>query len=129
MAEVVVVGLRELQRDLKRLEPETAKLLRTDIKVMAARIAGEARGNAVTRTGAYARSIRPYATMKGASVGSRLPQAGVLHFGGTIAPRGVPIEFAARPIISDALDRNTDRLVNEMADAVELAAHRTGWHA
>jgi phage gpG-like protein len=66
-------------------------------------------------------------TARGASVGSRLPQAGVLHFGGTIRPRGVPIAFPARPVISEAVDRNTDRIVNELGDAVEQAARRTGW--
>jgi phage gpG-like protein len=129
MAETVYVeGLREFRRDLKRLEPETAKLLRADLKVVGVRIAAEARSQAVQRTGAYARSIRPYVTARGVSVGSRLPQAGVLHFGGTIRPRGVPITFPARPVVSEAVDRNTDRLVNEIGDAVEQAARRTGWH-
>jgi hypothetical protein len=66
-------------------------------------------------------------TTRGVSVGSRLPQAGVLHFGGTIRPRGVPITFPARPVISEALDSKTDRLVNEIGDALEQAAHRAGW--
>jgi hypothetical protein len=125
---VHVDGLRELQRDLKRLEPETAKLLRADIKAVVGRVAAEARMAAVQRTGAYAASIRPYVTARGASVGSRLPQAGVLHFGGTIRPRGVPIVFPARPVVSEAVDRNTDRIVDGVGDAVETAALRTGWH-
>jgi hypothetical protein len=43
---VRVEGLRELNRDLKRLEPETAKLLRTDIRAIAERVAIEARATA-----------------------------------------------------------------------------------
>jgi phage gpG-like protein len=129
MAELVPVeGLREFHRDLKRLEPEAAKLFRADLRAIGVRVAGEARSQAVQRTGAYARSIRPRVTVRGVSVGSRLPQAGVLHFGGTIRPRGVPILFPARPVISEAVDRNTDRLVNDLGDAVEQAALRTGWH-
>lgn len=129
MAEQVYVqGLREFRRDLKRLEPETAKLLRADIRAIAVRVAAEAQANAVRRTGTYARSIRPSVTARGASIGSRLPQAGVLHWGGTISPRGVPIVFPARPVISEAVDRNTDRLVHELGDAVETAALRVGWH-
>jgi hypothetical protein len=27
----------------------------------------------------------------------------------------------------EAVDRNTDRLVNEIGDALEQAAHRAGW--
>jgi phage gpG-like protein len=125
---VRVEGLRELNRDLKRLEPETAKLLRTDIRAIAERVAIEARATAPRRTGTYARSIRTYVTQRGANIGSTLPQAGVLHFGGTIRPRGVPIVFPARPVISQAVDRNADRLVDEMGDAVEQAALRVGWH-
>lgn len=129
MADLVrVEGLREFQRDLKRLEPETAKLLRADIRAVGGRVAAEAQAAAPRRSGAYARSIRPYVTVRGVSVGSRLPYAGVVHWGGTISPRGVPIVFPARPVISEAVDRNTDRLVNELGDAVEQAARRTGWH-
>jgi hypothetical protein len=126
--EIRVEGLREFQRDLKRLEPETAKLLRADIRATAARVAVEARANAPRLTGRYAKSIRPYVTAKGVSIGSRVPYAGIVHWGGTIQPRGVPITFPARPVISDAVDHNADRLINELGDAVETAAHRTGWH-
>src|ERR1044072_7305494 len=95
--EIRVQGLREFQRDLRKLEPETAKLLRADIKAVAERVAVEARSHAVRRTGRYAASIRPYVTARGASIGSRLPQAGVLHWGGTIRPRGGPATVPAPP--------------------------------
>ena len=125
---VHVEGLREFRSDLKKLQPEVGKELRADIKVAAAKIAAEAASVAPRRTGAYARSIRPYVTARGASVGSTLPQAGVLHWGGTIQPRGVPITIEARPVISTALDRQSDRLVDELGDAVERAARKAGWH-
>lgn len=125
---VRIEGLREFHRDLKKLEPEVAKDLRKDIKAAAKRVATQAAAAAPSVTGKYAKSIRPYVTVRGASVGSRLPQAGVLHFGGTIRPRGVPIVFPARPVVSDALDKQTDRLIDEFGDAVENAARRAGWH-
>jgi hypothetical protein len=121
-------GFREFRRDLRKLEPEVDKRFRADLKGIGARIAAEARSAAPTRTGAYARSIRPYVTAKGITVGSRLPQAGVLHWGGTIRPRGVDITIRARPVISEAVDRNTDRIVDSMGDAVEDAARNAGWH-
>lgn len=124
---VRIEGLRELQRSFKRLQPEVEKELRKDIKAAAGKVAVAAQAGAVRRTGAYARSIRPYVTARGVSVGSRLPQAGVLHWGGTIRPRGVPITFRARPVVSEALDRQTDRLVEDLGDAVEKAARATGW--
>jgi phage gpG-like protein len=124
---VHVEGLREFRRDLRKLEPETAKEFRKDLKAAGEKVAAEARGRAVKRSGAYARSIRPYVSAKGVSVGSRLPYAGVLHYGGTIRPRGVPITFRARPVISEAVDRMTDRIVDDLGDAVERAARKTGW--
>lgn len=130
MADAVrLEGFKEFRRDLKRLEPEVEKELRKDIKVIATGIAGQAAGAAQSFavTGKYAKSIRAYVTAKGASVGSRLSQAGVLHFGGTIEPRGVPITIKARPVISDALDKRANRIVEDFGDAIEDAARRTGW--
>ena len=124
----VAAGFKEFRRDLKRLQPEAEKALRKDIKAAAGKVALAAQATAPRVTGAYAKSIRPYVTARGASVGSRLPQAGVLHFGGTIRPRGVPITFPARPVISLALDRQTDRIVDDLGDAIEQAARRVGWH-
>ena len=121
-------GFREFRRDLKKLEPAVDKQLRKDLAVVAARVATEAKAGAPRRTGKYAGSIRPYVTTKGVSIGSRLPQAGVLHFGGTIKPRGVPITIIARPVVSAAVDRNTDRIVDGMGDAIEQAARNAGWH-
>lgn len=120
-------GFKEFKRDLKKLEPEAAKELQKDIKAAAGKVAAAAASTAPRVSGKYARSIRPYVTAKGASVGSRLPQAGVLHFGGTIEPRGVPIKFPARPVVSDALDRQTNQIINDMGDAVDRAAKRAGW--
>jgi hypothetical protein len=122
-------GFREFRRDLKKLEPAVEKELRQDLKAAAGRVAaaGQAGARSFSRTGAYARSIRPYVTAKGVSVGSRLPQAGVLHFGGTIRPRGVPITFKPRPVVSEALDRQTNEIVDAFGDAVERAARKAGW--
>jgi phage gpG-like protein len=90
-------------------------------------VAADAASNAPRRSGAYARSIKPYVTAKGASVGSRLPYAGVVHWGGTIRPRGVPIKFEPHPVISDALDRRTNEIVDDLGDAVDRApAKRAG---
>lgn len=127
---VVVEGLKEFRRDLKRLEPEADKELRKDIKKVAAgvAVAASAGAQSFAKTGAFARSIRPYVSGTKAQIGSRLPQAGVVHFGGTIRPRGVPIVFKPRPVISIVVDRETDRIVDGMGDAIEQAARRVGWH-
>lgn len=124
---VRIDGLRDLDRSLKRLQPEVQREFRKEERAIGKRLAVEAQARAVKGTGAYARSLRPFVTAKGVSVGSTLPQAGVLHFGGTIRPRGVPITFKPRPVVSDALDRRTNEIVDALGDAVDTAARKVGW--
>jgi hypothetical protein len=121
-------GFKEFKRDLKKLQPAVEKEFRKDIATAAKKVAAEAASRAPSVSGTYARSIKPYVTARGVSIGSRLPQAGVLHFGGTIRPRGVPITFKPRPVVSDALDRRTDEIVDALGDAVDTAARKAGWH-
>jgi hypothetical protein len=125
---VRVEGLREFRRDLRKLSPEVNRELTRELKTVAEPIAAEARALAPKRTGRYAASIRVYAAGAKVSIGSRLPQAGVLHWGGTIRPRGVPITFKRRPVIMEAADQQSERIVDGVGDAVERAARKAGWH-
>jgi hypothetical protein len=124
---VRVDGLREFRRDLKRVSPEVNAGLRDELKRIGETVAAEARGAAVKRTGQYAASIRPYAAGAGVAVGSRLPQANVLHWGGTIRPRGALITFRSRPVISEAVEHQAGRIVDRMGDVIEQAARSAGW--
>lgn len=126
--EVSVEGLTQFRRDLKRLDRELDRDLRLEIRKAAATVAAEAAAAAPRQSGALAKSIRPYVAGANVSVGSTLPYAGVVHFGGTIQPRGTPITFKPTEFISHAVDRSTDRLVDEIGDAIETSALRAGWH-
>ena len=116
-----------MRRDLRKFEPLVAKELRRDERRIATEVAKEASGRAVRLTGEYAKSFKPSVTNRGAAIVSKLPQAGVVHFGGTIRPRGVPIVFKPRPVVSDVIDEETDQIVDQMGDAVERAARSAGW--
>lgn len=124
---VEIQGLRQLRRDLKRLEPEVDRELRKDLKAAGEKVARDARSRAPKVTGEYARSIRVYVTAKGVAIGSNLPQSKVLHWGGTIRPRGVPITFRPRPVVQDAVDRRENEIVEDLGDAVDRAARKVGW--
>jgi hypothetical protein len=126
-AGVRVEGLREFRRDLKRVSPAVNREFGRDLKRAGESVAVEARAHAVKRTGEYAGSIKVVAARGGVAVGSRLPQANVLHWGGTIRPRGAPITFRARPVISEAADHQANRLLEAGGDAVERAARLAGW--
>jgi len=126
--DVRVDGLREFRRDLRKVDREADKELRKNIRDSVFKMASAAAAMAPRQSGALAKSIRPYVSGARASIGSRLPYAGVVHFGGTIEPRGVEIRFPATEFISKAVDRGTDELVEDIGDGIERAAIRAGWH-
>jgi hypothetical protein len=120
-------GLREFRRDLKRLAPEVDKELRQEMRDAVVKVAAQAALLAPRRTGALARSYRPFVTQRSAGIRSALPYAPVVEYGGEISPRGTPIRFARRLPVTTAAEQYADRLVDEFGDAVERAADRTGW--
>lgn len=126
--QVRVDGLREFRRDLKRVDNEADKELRKSIRTAALKVAAEAAASAPRRSGALAKSIRPYVSGARASIGSTLPYAGVVHWGGTIQPRGVDIRFPRTEFITKAVERHTDQIVDDIGDGIERAALRAGWH-
>lgn len=125
--QVRVDGLREFRRDLRKVDREVDKELRGEIKDAANTVLEEARATAPIRTGALARSLKVSVTGRGASIYSALPYAPVVHWGGVIEPRGVPIRFPRTEFITRAVERGADRLVEDIGDGVERAAKRAGW--
>lgn len=121
-------GLREFRRDLKRINPLIEKELRQAIRTAALRVRSRVVTTAPRLTGELAGSFRVSVTTRGASIYSRLPQAPVLEFGGTIEPRGVPITFPRTEFVGRAVDTEADRLVEDISDGINHAAHRAGWH-
>lgn len=96
-------------------------------EVVRSTILPRAQALAPRRTGQLAASIRPFATARGAGVRSRLPYAGLVHYGGTIRPRGVPITFRASLFADRAAEESMDRYVDELGDAVDALAARHGF--
>jgi phage gpG-like protein len=92
------------------------------------RVAEEARATAPRQSGALAESYRPFTRGNIAGVRSRLPYAGVVEYGGTIDPRGAPITFGRRLIVTKAAEREADRVVDEIGSSIEEIARRHGWH-
>jgi phage gpG-like protein len=127
-AQVRTEGLAELRRDLKRLDPLIDKELRDAIKDAADKVAVTAGALAPRDSGALQQSIRPFVSGANASVGSTLPYAGVLEFGGTISPRGVPITIKGTGFVGRAVEDHADELVEDIGDGIERAASRAGWH-
>jgi hypothetical protein len=122
---VRVVGLRELQRDMARIAPKLEEAVEDGgLEQVEQRIASEASSRAVRQTGTYAASIIRLPT---GGVGSLLPQAGVLHWGGVVRPRGVDITFPRRPVVSEAQERLAPQVVDRVGDLLDEAARKAGW--
>lgn len=131
MAEGVTVqihGLRELRKDFRKLGGTANRELSGELKRALLPIVAVARADAPQRTGRLAASIKPFASGLRVGVRSALPYANVVHWGGTIEPKGVPITFPRRAFIWDAIEERDDRIVDDLGDAVEDAARRCGWH-
>jgi phage gpG-like protein len=126
-AQIRTENLAQLRRDLKRLDPLIDRELRDSIKEAADKVAVTAGALAPRRSGALAHSIRPFVSGAKASVGSTLPYAGVVEFGGSIRPRGVPITFKPAGMVGRAVEDHADQIVEDIADGVDRAARRAGW--
>lgn len=130
MAKVFAVrteGLREFRRDLRRLDPALDRELRIELRESIIKVAAQAALLAPRRTGELAASYRPYVRQNAAGIRSALPYAPVIEYGGTIRPRGVPIEFKRSLPVTRAVLREADTIVESFGDAVERAADKTGW--
>lgn len=109
-------GLREVQRDLRKLSTATRKELKLTHQKAAEIVVAESKRYVPMRTGALANSIRAAATQTGGRVrvgSAAVPYAGPIHFGWP-ARRIKP-----QPFIYDALDPRR----NEIA---QLYAQRIG---
>jgi Bacteriophage HK97-gp10, putative tail-component len=124
---VRIDGLRDLQRDLKAFAPDARRDVTRALKEGAGEVARAAGPLSAWRSGKLAGSWRPGAsTMKG-YVRSRLPYAGVIEYGGTIRPKGAPVEIKAHPAGTRALQLKEDGIVEKVGDALMRVAARHGW--
>lgn len=124
---VEIEGLRELRRDLSAVDRDAGREVQGAIKGAVDRVAQEAASTAPRRTGALAASYRAFTRGNVAGVRSRLVYAPVLEYGGTIKPRGAPITFPRRLIVTKAAEREADRVAGEIANEFERIADRHGW--
>jgi phage gpG-like protein len=119
---------REFLRELGRIDPYFERELKDAIREGTGKVAVTAGALAPRESGALQHSIRAYVSGVRASVGSTLPYAGWLEFGGTIRPRGVPITIRGAGMVQRAVDDHADEIVEDIADGFDRAAYKAGWH-
>lgn len=128
-------GLRDLRHDLKALEPLINKELDRELRQAADKIAVTGGAMAPRRSGDLQHSIRPIVSSRGVAVGSRLPYANVIHWGGTTGPGHVPgrpwsgsVFIRPSLFLSKAIEDHADQFAEDVGDAIERAAFKAGWH-
>jgi hypothetical protein len=124
---VDVSGWRVFRQELKHLDPEADKALRKGLREIGVPVLTRARSLAPRDTGELSRSIRLSVTKREMSIYSTLPQAPVLHWGGTISPRGTEITFPRTEFATRAVMEHADKLIEGIGDNFENAATRLGW--
>jgi phage gpG-like protein len=130
---IKIDGLKELQRDIKRVQPalkrEVPKALGDAAKTA---VLPGARMMAPKRTGRLSASLRVSQRQTGALIGSRLPYANVIHWGGNVpSARSTSTRpkrrFEATLFINKAATRNQVKLVDDTWNNLRLTFRRHGW--
>lgn len=105
---VSIRGYSAFRRGLRRLDRDLDKQLGRYVREIAKDVRDEARRNAPRKSGALQKSIKHSVTQKRASLFSDLPYAAVQEWGGTIQPKGVPIEITGRHMLVDAVNDKSE---------------------
>lgn len=120
-------GLSKLQRSLGKIDKDLRRDSIRHLREVAKRVRGTGQGFAPVRTGALKGSFRYQAGNRGASVSSALPYAAVHEYGGTIAPRGVPIEIKRSRMLGRAVGEHAGDIEEQLGDLLDAIARRNGF--
>lgn len=122
---VEIDGIKQLDRELKRLHPAVQRELKGDLKDIAQGVAREA----ASRSGAHSFSYRGAATGRSASVRSTGQHGFVarfLEFG--FHPRGGSTFVEGRNIVGRVIADREQEIIDDIGDSIDKAARRAGWH-
>lgn len=129
---VRVEGMREFRKALRAADHDLPKQLRKELNGVAEQVADEAARRVPVRSGELRDSIRARSTQSEGRVvmgWARVPYAGWIEFGGTIAPRGAaltrPFRREGRYLFPVA-DEMESRIRRDSAKVLERIADRAG---
>ncbi len=136
---VEVPELRDAIRDLRRIDRKIAREAEKEIAQALAPIVAAARSEAPVGTRRKGRgrrrlrdTVRAQVGSGGVWVGSRLPYANVVHWGGRRPAdthnRSNWIDVKGRPFIAQAAERHADRLLGDIDRALDRVYKRHGFN-
>lgn len=130
-AGVEIIGLREFRRDLKKIDPELQKQLRSELLDLGKEIADDARADVPVRTGRARDSIKAGVSGNNAYIqgGKKtVPYYAWLDFGGVLRPTGGRRNTQVREFRKDgrfiypAIDRARPKILDRAEKAFDNAA-------
>lgn len=131
---VNVHGLADLRRALKRIDTDLDRDVRIELKALGESIAQVARNRAPIgpagdpHRGALRSSIKVSVRQKTASIYSKLPYAAVHEWGGSIRPKGTPIQIEGRHYIVSAIEDSHDLIERRLLNTLDAVVARAGFH-
>lgn len=124
-------GLSKLRRDLKKIDKDLGREATSHIREVAKGVRDQARSNLRERSknpkGVIEKTIKHSVNSRGASIYSNHPGSGVQEWGGTIAPRGTPIEIKGKAYMRGAVAEKADDVAEELGDLLDVIARRNGF--
>lgn len=127
---VEIDGLREIMRDLKRLDPAVNKALRGRLRNAVKKVIDDAQRRAPKKSGKLARMIKPSVTNKGAALASKAPHARIHEFGGRHMVFGHKDRWVfqpAQPHIFPAARAGREEVRQESLAALDDAMREVGF--
>lgn len=130
-----VEGMESLQRALKEVDPNIRKEMRKELRTAARPVLATARTLTPRGpTGNLQRSLKVSVTNNGIALGSRLPYANLIHWGGSTGKGHVvgrrwsgAVKVRESLFLSRALESNEDELMDALDRAVDRAAAQAGF--
>lgn len=122
---IEVQGLKDLRRDLRKVDKEAVKELRITIRDASRIVAKEASTLAPSRTGALAGAYRGTTSGTKGIVRNRLLYSRFIEFG--FHPGGGSRLVPGQEPIGRALENREQDVIEALGDGIDKAAKRSGW--
>lgn len=128
---IEVPGLAKLRRDLRAIDKGLGKALTDHLRDVAKVVRDDARAKLRERSknpqNRIEKTVKHSVRAKGASIFSDHPGSAVQNWGGTIEPRGMPIEIKGKRYMDGAVYEHTEHVEAEMGRTLDAIADRNGF--
>jgi hypothetical protein len=119
-------GIGDLLRDLRKIDKRLGASLVLELRSIGDKSRDDVRNSTAYPylTGTLRRSVKTGVRRGAIVLYSSLPQSGVIHWGGTIKPRGVPITFPRSEFVQKVVEDDAHDADERLAGVLDATAAR-----